>query len=87
LKRWIQAGVFETLVHDLRALLRMLQGKRGQPTAVILDSRTMQSTPESWARAGYDGAKRRKGSMVHIAVDTLGQLLAVDLHSPIEPLG
>ena len=76
-QRWIAAGVFETLVHDLRALLRMLQGKRGQPTAVILDSRTMQSTPESGARAGYDGAKRKKGSKVHIAVDTLGQLLAL----------
>ena len=37
----------------------------------------LQSTPESGARAGYDGHKRRKGSKVHIAVDTLGQLLAV----------
>jgi hypothetical protein len=33
--------------------------------------------PESGARAGYDGAKRRKGSKVHIAVDTLGHLLAL----------
>ena len=83
-QRWIAAGVFETLVHDLRALLRMLQGKRGQPTAVILDSRTMQSTPESGARAGYDGAKRKKGSKVHIAVDTLGQLLALHVTSATE---
>jgi Transposase DDE domain len=52
-------------------------GRKGQPTAVCLDSRTLQSTPESGARAGYDGAKRRKGSKVHIAVDTLGQLLAL----------
>ena len=28
-------------------------------------------------RAGYDGAKRRKGSKVHLAVDTLGHLLAL----------
>jgi transposase len=83
-QRWLQAGVFENLVHDLRALLRMLQGKRGQPTAVILDSRTMQSTPESGARAGYDGAKRRKGSKVHIAVDTLGQLLALHVTAACE---
>jgi transposase len=48
-----------------------------EPTAANLDSRTMQSTPESGARAGYDGAKRRKGSKVHIAVDTLGHLLAL----------
>src|SRR5262249_51938735 len=47
------------------------------PTAAILDARTIQSTPESGARAGYDGHKRRKGSKVHAAVDTLGHLLAL----------
>src|SRR4029453_19198604 len=44
---------------------------------LILDSRTLQSSPESGHRAGYDGAKRKRGSKVHIAVDTLGQLLAL----------
>ena len=44
---------------------------------MILDSRTLQSTPESGGRAGYDGAKRRKGAKVHAAVDTLGHLLAL----------
>jgi Transposase DDE domain len=44
---------------------------------MILDSRMLQSTPESGARAGYDGAKRRKGSKVHAAVDTMGHLLAL----------
>jgi len=28
-------------------------------------------------RGGYDGAKRRKGSKTHMAVDTLGHLLAL----------
>jgi transposase len=37
----------------------------------------MQSTCESGPRAGYDGYKRKRGSKVHIAVDTLGHLLAV----------
>jgi transposase len=71
------AGVFEMIVHDLRELLRLVQGRAPTPTAAILDSRTLQSTPESGARAGYDGAKRKKGSKVHVAVDTLGQLLAL----------
>ena len=62
---------------DVRSLLREWGGRKGQPTAVCLDSRTLRSTPESGARAGYDGAKRRKGSKVHIAVDTLGHLLAL----------
>lgn len=75
-QRWLLAGCFEALVHDLRALLRVLAGRTPQPSAVILDGQTRQSTPTSGARAGYDGAKRRKGSKTHIAVDTLGHLLA-----------
>ena len=65
------------MAHDLRAVLRLADGRQRQPTAAIMDSRTLQSTPESGARAGYDGAKRRKGSKVHMAVDTLGHLLAL----------
>lgn len=75
-QRWIKAGVFETMVHDLRELLRMILGRDPQPSAAIFDSRTLQSTPESGGRAGYDGAKRKKGSKTHVAVDTLGHLLA-----------
>jgi transposase len=75
--RWIRAGCFEAMAHDLRMVLRELSERASQPTAVILDGRTVQSTPESGARAGYDGHKRRKGSKVHIAVDTLGHLLAL----------
>jgi transposase len=71
-QRWIKAGVFESLAHDLRAVLRIAEGSKESPTAAIIDSRTLQSTPESGARAGYDGAKRRKGNKVHLAVDTLG---------------
>jgi transposase len=74
-QRWLRAGCFEAIVDDLRALLRLAAGRTPDPTAVILDSRTLQSTPESGPRAGYDGAKRKRGSKLHIAVDTLGHLL------------
>ena len=77
MRRWLKAGVFEAIAHDLRAVLRIAQGRQEMPTAAILDSRTLQSTVESGARAGYDGAKRRKGNKVHLAVDTLGHLLAL----------
>jgi transposase len=76
-RRWLAAGVFEDRAHDLRRLLREIEGRAPEPTAVILDSRTLQSSPESGGRAGYDGYKRRKGSKVHLAVDTLGHLLAL----------
>ena len=75
--RWVRAGCFEHLAADLRLLLRLGEGRDAAPSAAILDSRTLQSTPESGGRAGYDGAKRRKGSKVHVAVDTLGHLLAL----------
>ncbi len=74
--RWLRAGCFEAIAHDLRMVLRLAAGRTGQPSAVILDARTVQSTPESGAAAGYDGHKRRKGRKVHVAVDTLGHLLA-----------
>ena len=76
-QRWRRAGVFEAIVEDLQAVLRVAQGRKLAPSAAILDSRTLQSSPESGHRAGYDGAKRKRGSKVHIAVDTLGHLLAL----------
>jgi transposase len=76
-QRWLRVGCFEAMAHDLRLLLRFAAKREGTPSAVILDSRTVQSTPESGGRAGFDGHKKRKGSKLHAAVDTLGHLLAL----------
>jgi len=78
-RRWLAAGVFEQIAHDLRVILRVFHDKNHQPTAVIFDARTVQSTPESGARAGYDGHKKKNGCKVHLAVDTLGYLLALQV--------
>jgi transposase len=61
-QRWLKAGVFEALVHDLRALLRLGSGRHEQPSAAIFDCRTLQSSPESGARAMMEpnGAKAAK---------------------------
>ena len=75
--RWRKAGVFEAAANDLREILRLKEGKSATPSAAILDGRVLRSTPESGHRAGYSGAKRVKGSKVHLAVDTLGHLLAL----------
>lgn len=76
-QRWLSAGCFEQLAEDLRAVLRLAAGRKAEPSAAILDSRTLRATPESGERAGYDGAKRKQGSKLHMAVDTLGHLLAL----------
>jgi transposase len=76
-QRWLKAGVFEEMIHDVRVLLRLSEDRAPDPTAAILDSRTLRSTPESGHRSGYDGHKGKKGSKVHAAVDTLGHLLAL----------
>jgi transposase len=76
-QRWIRAGVFEAIVADLRALIRLGEGKTVEPTAAIFDSRSLLGTTESGHRAGYDGHKKKMGSKLHLAVDTLGEFLAL----------
>jgi Transposase DDE domain len=75
----MRAGVFAQIAHDLRAIVQFLDKRNPEPTAAIFDGRTLQSTPESGERAGYDGAKKNKRSKVHAAVDTLGNLLALKI--------
>jgi transposase len=78
-QRWQEAGVFQAMVDDLRRLLRLAEGRKAEPSAVIMDGRTMQSSPESGPRAGFDGHKKRRGSKVHMVVDTLGLLLTLQV--------
>ncbi len=77
MQRWMTAACFEALAQDLRALLRLTTGRKEEPTPALIDSRTLCSTSESGPCAGYDDAKRKRGSKVHLAVDTLGHLLAL----------
>jgi transposase len=76
-QRWIAAQCFEQVVDDLRMLLREAQGRDADPTRTIVDSQTLQGSIESGERAGYDAGKKKKGSKVHIAVDTLGHLVSL----------
>jgi transposase len=56
-RRWCKAGVFDDLGHDLRALLRLATGRTAQPSAAIVDRRTMQSTPASGTRGATTAPK------------------------------
>ena len=60
-QRWIRAGCFETMVEDLGSLLRELAGRSARPTAMILDSRTLQSTPESGRTRGIRWGQAQEG--------------------------
>lgn len=64
--------------------LHEFAGRKSQPTAMIPDSRMLQSTPKSGTCAGFNGGKRRNGSKVHAAVDTLVHLLALHMTSADE---
>jgi transposase len=77
MKRWIDRGCFENIVHDIRELLRIEAGREVQPSASVIDSRFAISTPESGSRAAYNGQKAKSGSKVHQVVDTMGHLLAL----------
>jgi|GEM_PF-3634853 len=63
--QWLAFGSFEAMVHDLRVKLWQTVGRRAQPSAIVFDDRTLQSTPDSGAGAGYDGHK--KGSVEELA--------------------
>jgi transposase len=76
-RRRPKAGGCEAMVEAVRAVWRVAQGRARQPSAVMLESRTLQSSPESGRRAGYEGAKRRRGRDVPIAAETSGQWLAL----------
>ncbi|MFD0937114.1 IS5 family transposase, partial [Methylobacterium trifolii] len=77
MQRWLAAESFLDVAGDLRAVLRMAAAREPEPSAVVLDSRTLRWSPESGARAGYDGAKRKRGAKVHLAVDTMGYPVAL----------
>ena len=76
-QRWFRAGCFAAIVADLRALIRLGEGKSVEPTPAIFESRTLAGSIENGKRGGYDGPKKRTGSKLHLAVDTLGEFLAL----------
>jgi transposase len=69
--------LFQT-IHDIELMLdRERAGRESSPSAAIIDSQSVKA-PHAKAR-GYDAAKRIIGRKRHIAVDTDGRLLMVNL--------
>jgi transposase len=78
-QRWLKAGVFEDIVHDVRTLLRLMDGRKASPTAGIIDSRTLHGSIENGDRSGDVANKKKKGSKLHMIVDVLGNPLAAHM--------
>jgi transposase len=76
-EHWFQVGGgFPVMIDDLRLVPRLAARRDARPSAAIAASQTLQPTPESGSRTGYDGHKRKNASTLHLAVDPLGDLLA-----------
>lgn len=60
--------------------MREAEGRDPDPSAAVIDSQVVKTTPVGGAECGYDGAKRLSGHKRHILVDTGGLVLAAHVH-------
>ena len=79
-KQWTEEGVFEEVTIRLRQDVRVKAGRNKEPSAAIIDAQS-QKTALASESVGYDVGKKVKGRKRHIAVDVLGLILVVIVHS------
>jgi putative transposase len=78
--RWRNEGLWQKLHDALREKTRRQAGKKATPTVAIMDSQSVR-TAEGGEERGYDAGKKIPGRKRHLAVDTLGLILAVTVRS------
>jgi transposase len=75
-RAWIADGTWDRVHDELRAMVRVSQGRDPAPSAGVLDAQSVL-TGEGGQDRGYDAGKRTRGRKRHIVTDTLGLLLVV----------
>jgi transposase len=76
--KWQADGSAARMHDDLRERIRVASGRARQPTAAIIDSQSVKGSEMiARPRRGYDAGKKINGTKRHLAVDTIGLLLAV----------
>ena len=79
-RRWRRDGRLRRAHDRLREELREAEGRDRDPSAAVIDSQVVKTTPVGGPERGYDGAKRIAGRKRHILVDTDGLVLAARVH-------
>lgn len=77
--QWRNNGLWKKIHDALRERTRRQAGKKPTPTVAIIDSQSVR-TAEGGDQRGYDAGKKVPGRKRHLAVDTLGLVLAVVVH-------
>jgi len=85
-RSWTVSGLWQELNQQLNRLYRLGQGRFSSPSVAIVDSQTVKNSERGLNDTGFDGHKRIKGRKRHLAVDTLGLVLAVSLTAAKPPL-
>jgi len=79
-RKWRIDGRLRRAHNRLREAVRVAEGRETNPSAAVIDSQVVKTTPVGGPQRGYDGAKRMAGRKRHILVDTNGLLLAARVH-------
>jgi putative transposase len=80
-KRWKNCGLIEEVHQCLYVQCRRLHKKKPQATVAIIDSQSVKTTTVGGEQRGFDMGKKIKGRKRHLAVDSLGLIQAVIVHS------
>jgi transposase len=75
---WSRDGTWEAIAQRLAAAVRQAEGRDAQPSAGIVDARSVRGAPTvGGPTRGYDAGKKISGRKTFGIVDTLGLLIAI----------